>query len=108
MAGIVFGLLPIAFGLSFLVEGSGQDWDAGWFIWGIGWIVAGAMIVAGLLQIRRTYGRGMTLVTIGVVGFAVSTFWMAFITLPLGIAIMVFAHFRGRGASFPPSPGTAA
>jgi hypothetical protein len=47
-------------------------------------------------MIRRSYGRGMALVAVGVTILALATFWMAFITVPLGIALLVVAHLRGR------------
>jgi hypothetical protein len=102
--GIVVALFPVVLGIS--VIGDEGEWDSNTdrAIWGTLWLATGALIVAGLLLSRRTYGGGMALVAIGVVGFCLSTFWMAFITLPVGLGLLILAHLRGRVAR--PSPGT--
>lgn len=104
---IGLALFPVVLGLS-IIAGSGE-WDSivSRVMWGGLWIITGGAIVAGLLTVRRAYGRGMALIAIGLVAFWVSTFWMAFMTVPAGIAVLILAHVRGRKAVAPPSAGTA-
>jgi hypothetical protein len=105
--GLVGALLPIAFGIRFIVSGiaaADGEW-VGWVVWGGIMLLLGAMIVAGQFVIRRSYGRGMTLVAAGVTLLALATFWMAFITVPLGIGLLVVAHLRGRARPAPAGPG---
>jgi hypothetical protein len=106
--GLFGALLPIAFGIRFIVSGlaaADGEW-VGWVVWGFIMLLLGATIVAGQLVIRRSYGRGMALVAVGVGLLAVATFWMAFVTVPLGIGLLILAHFRGRARLAPASPGT--
>ena len=104
----LFGaLLPIAFGTWFIVSGvaaADGDW-AGWVIWGVILLLLGTTIIAGQLVIRRSYARGMALVAIGVILLALATFWMAFVTVPLGIGLLLVAHLRGRARPAPAGPG---
>jgi hypothetical protein len=104
---IVLALFPIVLGLSIIV-GNGE-WDSAIsrVMWGGLWIITGVAIVAGLLTVRRAYGPGMALIAIGLVAFWVSTFWMAFITVPAGIGVLILAHFRGRRVDTSQSAGTA-
>ena len=107
LAGIGLGLLPIVSGAAVLA-GDG-DWNSTGdrVIWAAVMAFTGIAIIAGLLLIRRTYSRGMTLVAVGVAVLCVTTFWMAFITVPVGIVILILAHLRGRGIPAPQSTGTA-
>ncbi len=100
LVGLVIALIPIAFGVSFMVQSalaSDGEW-AGWAFWGVIMVLVGATIIVGLLQTRRSPRRGMALVAAGVIAMCVFTFWMAFITVPLGIALLVLANFRMRAA----------
>jgi hypothetical protein len=106
--GLCGALLPVAFGIRFIVSGiaaTDGEW-VGWVVWGGILLLLGATIVAGQLLIRRSYGRGMALVALGVSLLALATFWMAFITVPLGIGLLIVAHLRGRARPAPAGPGT--
>ncbi len=104
--GLLGALLPVAFGVWFIVSGvtaADGDW-IGWVVWGGIMLVVGATIVAGQLSVRRSYRRGMTLVAVGVTALVLATVWMAFVTVPLGIALLVIAHLRGRSRPVPAGP----
>ena len=92
-------MLPIAFGVIQVVQGPSNIEDepaAAWIIWAILRISIGIVIIVGLLKMRAKYSLGMTLVATGVVTLCLFTFWMAWVTVPLGIALLVVAHLRGR------------
>jgi hypothetical protein len=108
IAGIGASLFPMIVGIGVLAGGSG-DWSstAERILWGAAWIIAGALVVAGLLTVRHSYARGMTLIAVGVLTVCLTMFWMAFILAPVGIALLAFAHIRGRAARLPRGSGTA-
>jgi hypothetical protein len=104
--GLLGALLPVAFGIGFIVSGiaaADGEW-VGWVVWGGILILLGGTVVAGQLVVRSSYGRGMALVAVGVTLLALVLFWMAFITVPLGIALLVVAHLRGRTRPAPTGP----
>jgi len=103
LVGLALAAFPVIFGIN-VISGSG-DWDSAIqrILWGGVWIVTGIAIITGLLITPRHYGAGMALIIVGVIGFGISTFWMAFVTVPVGLGILALAHWRGRHASPPPT-----
>ena len=107
LVGIAIAFIPIAAGGIHLAAGptdvEGEP-AAAWIIWSAISMLSGAAIAAGLLMVRQNYSRGMTLVAAGVIVFCAIT-WMAFITVPVGIALLVLAHLLGRGTHTSQSTG---
>jgi hypothetical protein len=96
--GFLVAMLPLVIltviGISFLV-GNG-DWDNTWEHWTWrGFFVALPIIGAIGLWLCATWPRlGMVLVLVGAGASAFLMPWMAFVTAPFGIAIIIFAAFR--------------
>jgi hypothetical protein len=108
IAGIGAALFPVIVGIGVLAGGSGEWTSTVERIgWGAAWIIAGTLVVTGLLTVRHSYARGMTLVGVGVLIVCLTMFWMAFIMVPIGIALIAFAHVRGRATRLPRGSGTA-
>lgn len=103
--GFLIAMLPLValtlIGISFLV-GNG-DWDNTWEHWIWRGFFAALPVIGGLglwlCAARPVLGMSLVLVGVGTSAFLMP--WMAIITVPVGIAIIVFAAFR---AGFLPRP----
>ena len=83
--------LPIIWGASRMAGVGG-----GGVAWGLATLLAGVVLVAGILLIRRNPVLGLRLVAAGAMGVAVLLFWMFFIVIPVLSAIGAIAYFRAR------------
>ncbi len=70
-------------------------------------VLAGAAVAAGLLTSKRNPMLGIGLVAAGAITIAVAWYWMLVITIPIGVALIATAFFRGRSTSWPGGTGTA-
>ncbi|HLF71305.1 MAG TPA: hypothetical protein VI759_04065 [Dehalococcoidia bacterium] len=75
-------------------------------LWGLAVVIAGSAIVAGLLMSQRKPVLGLRLVAVGVVVISALWFWVLFIMIPIGVALIAFAYFRGGRAGWPRGAGT--
>ncbi len=69
--------------------------------------IAGAAVLFGLLTSRRNPVLGIGLVTAGAVTIAGIFYWMLPFTIPIVIALVAIAFFRGRSTGWPRGAGTA-
>lgn len=108
--GFLAAILPLGFlavmGTTFLL-GNG-DFENTWehWIWRILFVACPLIGGFGLWLCATRPGLGMALVLVGVGASAFLMPWMAFVTVPFGIAIIIFAFFRARGAGWPRRAGT--
>jgi hypothetical protein len=109
---ILAGLLPVVMGGATLLDagisGASEDMSAAdSAIFGAVTALAGAFIVTGLLLIRRSPRVGLPVLVLGVVGITLWWYWMAMITIPIGVAVLAIAYFRARRNGWPRGTGTA-
>jgi len=103
--GFLLAMLPLVvlavIGISFLV-GYG-DWDNTWEHWTWRGFFVALPIIGGIgLWLCATRPRlGMILVLVGVGAAAFLMPWMAFVTVPVGIAIIVIAYLRAGRPGWP-------
>ena len=104
---LTLAALPIIWGAS-RVGGEGGAGAA----WGLATLLAGVVLLAGLLLIRRNPVLGLRLVAAGAIGVVVLWFWMFFIVIPAVAVIGIIAYRRARqtgwrrGADETPPSGT--
>jgi hypothetical protein len=109
--GFLAAVLPLAififFGVSFML-GNG-DWENSFehWLWRAGFIALPAIGGAGLWLCSSRPKVGLALAAIGVGASAFLMPWMAFVTVPIGIVIMLFAALRA-GVGLPSSRPRAA
>ncbi len=96
LAAVAIAIAPAAFGVS-VIAGNGE-WDSSTerVLFGSLWAVAGVTMVAGLVLSTRQPALGIGLVALGAIGIAVMWFWIPFITIPLGAALVFLAYRRAR------------
>jgi protein-S-isoprenylcysteine O-methyltransferase Ste14 len=92
---LIVAALPIIWGAS-RVAGEGGGGAA----WGSATLLAGVVLIAGLLLIRRNPVLGLWLVAAGALGVALLLFWMFFIVIPALIVIGVVAYKRARSTGW--------
>ena len=83
--------LPIIWGASRIAGVGGAG-----VAWGLATLLAGVVLAAGILLIRRNPVLGLGLVAAGAIGVAVLWFWMFFIVVPVLSAIGAIAYYRAR------------
>lgn len=96
--GFVFAILPLVIltvaGISFLAGSGDFDNTFGHWVWRSCFVALPAIGAFGLWLCATRPGLGMALVLVGVGTSAFVMPWMAPITVPIGIAIIIFAAFR--------------
>ena len=76
-------------------------------IFGLISMLAGAIMLSGLLLSRSSPRLGLAVLAVGVVGISAFWYWMFVITIPVGAALLVVTYLRGRGAGWPHGTGAA-
>jgi hypothetical protein len=97
--GFLLALVLLAMVARIAFFGSWEDSES--LIWRVAFFVCPVVAAVGLVLCRSKPVLGLGLVAAGAISSALLMFWMAFITVPLALAIIVFAAFR---AGFLPRP----
>ena len=109
---VLIGLLPVLMGAATVVDtgvfGASADEDASDnIIFGAVSMLAGAVMVTGLLLSKSSPRFGLPVLAVGVIGIAVFWYWMFVITVPVGIALLAVAYLRAGRVGWPRGTGTA-
>jgi len=99
---LVLAAMPVIMGAS-RVFGAG----GGGPIWGSAVVLAGVVMIAGMLLIQRNAVLGLTLAAVGGVALALLLFWMFFIVVPALALVGFILYKRARGAGWRQAPGVA-
>jgi hypothetical protein len=110
--GLAVVSLPLAFlvangiGIAFFGQGDFEN-STEHVLWGLMFLVCPLVTLVGLWLCRSRPKLGLWMVIGGVVASAVIMFWMAFVTVPVGIVVILFAIKRSGLAIWPFRPSTA-
>jgi len=98
-AALALAIVPAAMGVASIF---GATWGstAERAIWGSLLVGSSASIIAGLILSTRRPRLGIGLVALGAVGIAVAWFFIPFITIPLGAALVYLAYRRARSTGW--------
>lgn len=107
LAGLAVAAIPLIIGLMVVIGLNGEMGGTERALFGPLQMAIGAVIFSGLFVSARRPLLGTGLVASGVLGIAVLWFWMPFITIPVGLALIAIAYFRGRPALRRAEPGPA-
>lgn len=99
-------LAPAGFAISVLA-GGGDLSSSERLIFGVIWMTMTALMVTGLAISSSRPRLGIGLVTLGAIGISVGMFWIAFVTVPIGVALVYLAYRRARGTGWPNRAGAA-
>ena len=88
-------IVPAGLGVAVLA-GNGELSSSSRAVFGSVWIAAAAAMVAGLVLSPPRPRLGIGLVAIGAAVISVMMFWIAFITVPIGAALVFLAYKRAR------------
>ena len=99
---LALAALPIIWGAS-RVGGEGGGGAA----WGLATLLAGVVLEAGLLLIRRNPVLGLRMVAAGSIGVVLLLFWMFFIVIPAVAIIGIVAYSRAKHAGWRRGAATA-
>ena len=91
---LLLSALPIIWGVSRIAGAGG-----GGPVYGLGALLAGVVLLAGLALTASRPKLGLRLTAVGVVAVNVLMFWMFFITVPVGIVVFLAARSRARNYS---------
>jgi hypothetical protein len=101
LAAVAIAIAPAAFGIA-IFAGSGEGFHgAERAIFGTLQVAAAATMVAGLVLSTRQPGLAIGLVALGAICMVVLWYWVPFITVPLGAALVFLAYRRARQAGWP-------
>ena len=91
---------PVVNGVG-VIAGAGE-WDSTTerVLFGLMWVAAGAAMVAGLVLSTRKPPLGIGLVAVGALFIAIGWFWIPFITIPVGGALVFLAYRRARNTGW--------
>ena len=108
--GLVATMLPL---LALIANGIGVVLGAGEFdsraqqvLWGLMFLACPLVTLVGLWLCRARPKLGLGMVVGGVMAIAAVMFWMAFVTVPVGLVIIAFAIKRSGLAVWPFRPST--
>lgn len=111
MRGVFFlalavAVAPAGFGVS-VMAGNGE-WDSATERITVAslWIAAALTMAAGLALSTSRPAAGIGLLVAGVIAISALWYWIAMITIPIGIALVAIAYFRARGTGWPHGAGT--
>jgi hypothetical protein len=107
LAAVAIAIAPAAFGVSIFAGGGEGFSGADRAIFGSLQVAAAAAMVAGLVLSTRQPLLGIGLVALGAICMAVLWYWVPFITVPLGAALVFLAYRRARQTGWPGGAGTA-
>ncbi len=100
LAAIAIAIAPAAFGVAIFAGGGEGFSGADRAIFGSLQIAAAASMVAGLILSTRQPALGIGLVALGAICMVVLWYWVPFITIPLGAALVFLAYRRARQAGW--------
>jgi hypothetical protein len=109
--GLVLVSLPILFlivngiGIAFFGAGDFNN-STEHVLWGLAFLVCPVVTLVGLILCRTQPKLGLSLVVVGAVTSALMMFWMAFITVPAAIVVILFAIRRSGLSIWPFRTGT--
>ncbi len=107
LAALAVAIAPVGFGVS-IFAGGGEGFNgAERAIFGSLQVAAAVTMVAGLGVSTRQPLLGIGLVALGAICMAVLWYWIPFITVPLGAALVFLAYRRARQTGWPRGAGTA-
>jgi hypothetical protein len=92
---ILIALVPAGLGIAVLA-GNGELSSESRVMFGSLWIASAAAMAAGLFLSTTRPRLGIALVAMGAIVISAGMFWIAFITLPIGAAIVYLAYKRAR------------
>ncbi len=105
-AAIAMAIVPAAMGVA-LFAGAGEGFHgAERAIYGSLQVAAAAAMVAGLVFSTRQPHLGIGLVALGAICMVVLWYWIPFITVPLGAALVFLAYRRARRTGWPRGAST--
>jgi uncharacterized membrane protein YdbT with pleckstrin-like domain len=98
-AALALAIVPAAMGVASIF---GATWGstAERVIFGTLLVLSSASLVAGLILSARKPRLGIGLVALGAVGIGVAWFFIPFITIPLGAAMVFLAYRRARSTGW--------
>lgn len=99
---LALAAMPIIMGAS-RVAGAG----GGGPIWGLAVVLAGLVLVAGMLTVQRNAVLGLRLAALGGVALALLLFWMFFIVVPALALVGFIVYKRARRTGWQRSAGAA-
>ncbi len=106
LAAVAIAIAPAAFGVS-VIAGGGEGFSgAERATFGSLQVAAAAAMVAGLVLSTRMPLVGIGLVALGAICMAVLWYWVPFITMPLGSALVFLAYRRARQTGWPRAADT--
>ncbi len=106
LAALVIAIAPAGFGIG-LLAGAGEGIDgAERAMFSFLLFAAAIAMVAGLFLSARNPPLGIGLVALGAIGMAVMWYWILFITVPLGAALVFLAYRRARRTGWPRGAST--
>ncbi len=94
LAGLVvlFAGFTIVYGVSIIIRHAEEG-----LVYGIGPIVAAALLVIGFFISERVPLKGAVMLVIGAVAIPIIHFWMFPIYIPISLVIISFGVYRARG-----------
>lgn len=92
---LLVALAPAGFGISVLAGGGDLSSSERLMFGGV-WIATTVMMVVGLAICASRPRLGIGLVAAGAIGISIGMFWIFFITVPLGAALVFLAYRRAR------------
>jgi hypothetical protein len=98
-AALAVAIIPAGLGVAVLA-GNGELSSGERVLFGSLWIAAGATMAAGLFLSTTRPLLGIALVATGAIVISVGMYWIAFITLPIGAAIVYLAYRRARSTGW--------
>lgn len=99
---VLVALVPIGVG-AMAVIGANGDWDNDTerIVFGLLSALAGTAMLAGLILSRSRPVLGIALVLAGAAALSAMWYWIAVITLPIGLGLAAVAFFRARQSGWP-------
>ncbi len=107
LAALAVAIAPAGFGVSIFAGGGEGFSGAERAIFGSLQVAAAVTMVAGLVVSNRQPLLGIGLVALGAICMAVLWYWIPFITVPLGAALVFLAYRRARRTGWPRGASTA-
>jgi hypothetical protein len=105
---ILVALFPVGLGVTAVIGVNGEwDNDTERIVVGLLWVFVGCAMIAGLILSRSRPILGIGLVLGGAVTLSAMWYWIAVITLPIGLGLAAIAFFRARQSGWPRGVRTA-
>jgi hypothetical protein len=75
--------------------------DAATLGWGLLSVLAGSLMLTGLLLSRSSPRTGLRLLVVGVIGLTLFWYWMFIVVVPVGLGLLAIGYFRARRSGWP-------